>query len=242
MVREYGEEGVSNGPSIETPDGENQTSNGKFRLRKGGGTSIPRILACRDYTGLEIMRVLRDAFRQGNFHLLEQHAAVELLDNGRRQVTGAVLWNSETKKLLTVSARAVLLATGGSGQLRLQGFLTSNHLGATGDGLVMGYRQGCRLVHMDSFQYHPSGVSYPEALAGQLLTESIRSIGAHILNIEGNRFIDEMTYRDVVAAAIIKECKEGRGVETPSGRVGVWLDTPLIDINLSEGTLSQQLP
>ncbi|MEC7640579.1 MAG: FAD-binding protein, partial [Nitrospinota bacterium] len=110
-----------------------QTENGSFHLRKGGGTSIPRVLACRDFTGLEIMRVLRDTLRQGTTHLLEQHAAIELLDNGKGQVTGAVFWNSETKKLLNVSARAVLLATGGSGQLRLQGFPTSNHLGATGD-------------------------------------------------------------------------------------------------------------
>jgi len=219
-----------------------QNPDGTFRLRKGGGTSIPRILTCRDYTGLEIMRVLRDALRQGTTHLLERHAAVELTDDGQGQVTGAVIWNSATGKLLTVSARAVLLATGGSGQLRLQGFPTSNHLGATGDGLVLAYRQGCRLVHMDSFQYHPSGACYPEALAGQLLTESIRAIGAQLLNIEGVRFVDEMTYRDVVAAAILRECRAGRGVNTPAGRVGVWLDTPLIDIKQGSGTLHRQLP
>lgn len=213
-----------------------------FRLKKGAGTSMPRVLACRDYTGLEIMRVLRDALRQGTTHLLEQHAAVELLDNAQGQVTGAALWNSRTGKLLTVSARAVLLATGGSGQLRLQGFPTSNHLGATGDGLVLAYRQGCGLIHGDSFQYHPSGACYPEALAGQLLTESIRTIGAQILNAEGERFVDEMTYRDVVAAAIIKECQEGRGVETPAGRSAVWLDTPLIDLKQGAGTLHRQLP
>ncbi|MFQ5673478.1 MAG: FAD-binding protein [Nitrospinales bacterium] len=219
-----------------------QNADGTFRLRRGGGTSIPRILTCRDYTGLEIMRVLRDAMRQGTTHLLERHAAVELTDDGQGQVTGAVLWNSATDKLLAVSARAVLLATGGSGQLRLQGFPTSNHLGATGDGLVLAYRQGCRLVHMDSFQYHPSGACYPEALAGQLLTESIRAIGAQLLNADGARFVDEMTYRDVVAAAILRECRAGRGVNAPSGRVGVWLDTPLIDLKQGAGTLHRRLP
>lgn len=219
-----------------------QNPDGTFRLRSGGGTSIPRVITCRDYTGLEILRVLRDALRLGATRLLENHAVVELLDDAKGQVTGAVLWNSQTGTLISVSARAVLLATGGTGQLRLQGFSTSNHLGATGDGLVLAYRQGCSLIHMDSYQYHPSGTSYPEALVGQLVTEAIRSIGAQILNAEGEKFIDEITYRDVVAAAIIRECREGRGMKTPSGRSAVWLDTPMIDLKNGAGTLRNQFP
>jgi succinate dehydrogenase/fumarate reductase flavoprotein subunit len=219
-----------------------QNENGTFRLRKGGGTSTPRVLACRDYTGLEIMRVLKDAVRLTSTRILEDHAVVELLDDGKGQVTGAVLWDRDSGKLVTVSARAVILATGGSGQLRLQGFPTSNHLGATGDGLILAYRQGCSLVHTDSFQYHPSGSCYPEALAGQLVTESIRSIGAQLLNVHGERFIDEMTYRDVVAGAIIREVSQNRGVQTPTKRAGVWLDTPLIELNNGTGTLRRQFP
>lgn len=219
-----------------------QNENGSFRFRSGGGTSIPRVLACRDYTGLEIMRVLKDAVRLTPTKILEDHAAVELLDDGKGQVTGAVLWDRGSGKLVTVSARAVILATGGSGQLRLQGFPTSNHLGATGDGLILAYRQGCGLIHTDSFQYHPSGSCYPEALAGQLVTESIRSIGAQLLNVHGERFIDEMTYRDVVAGAIIREVAENRGVQTPTKRAGVWLDTPLIESSKGQGTLRRQFP
>ncbi|GJL77555.1 MAG: hypothetical protein NPINA01_05440 [Nitrospinaceae bacterium] len=219
-----------------------QNENGTFRLRAGGGTSIPRVLACRDYTGLEIMRVLKDAVRLTPTRFLEDHAAVELLDDGNGQVTGAVLWDRASGKLVSVSARAVILATGGSGQLRLQGFPTSNHLGATGDGLILAYRQGCRLIHTDSFQYHPSGSCFPEALSGQLVTESIRSIGAQVLNVNGDRFVDEMTYRDVLAAAIIREAAQNRGVQTPTRRTGVWLDTPLIELNKGEGTLRRQFP
>jgi len=215
---------------------------GTFKLRSGGGTSIPRVLACRDFTGLEIMRVLRDALLEGPTQLLQNHAAVEFLDNGKERVTGAVLWNSQTGKLVNVSARAVILATGGSGQLHYQGFATSNHFGATGDGLVLAYRQGARLIHMNSCQYHPSGSVFPEALVGQLVTESIRSMGAHILNENGQRFVDEMTYRDVVASAIIKEVAENRGIQTPSERCGVWLDTPLIEKLHGEGTLHRQFP
>ncbi|QPJ63650.1 MAG: FAD-binding protein [Candidatus Nitronauta litoralis] len=213
-----------------------------YELKPGGGTSTPRVLSCQDVTGLEIMRVLRDAVFHGPAQLLEGHSAVELCDDGEGRVTGAVLWNSEAKELVTVSARAVLLATGGSGQLRLQGFATSNHLGATGDGLVLAWRQGCSLVHLDSFQYHPTGSVFPEAIAGQLVTESARSMGAQLLNAEGKRFIDELSYRDRVAAAIIREVSEGRGVTTPAGRQGVWLDTPLIDKRQGEGTLARQFP
>lgn len=219
-----------------------QNADGTFRLRPGGGTSIPRVLACRDYTGLELMRVLKDAVLLSGTNILEEHAAVELLDDGQGQVTGAVLWDRVSGKLVTVSARAVILATGGSGQLRLQGFPTSNHLGATGDGLVIAYRQGCRLAHLNSYQYHPSGACYPEALAGQLVTESIRSIGAQVLNAEGKRFIGEMSFRDVLAGAIIREVVEHRGVTTPTHRAGVWLDTPLIDMKNGDGTLRKLFP
>jgi succinate dehydrogenase/fumarate reductase flavoprotein subunit len=219
-----------------------RNSDGTFRLRGGGGTSIPRVLACRDYTGLEIMRVLKDAVRLSSTNVLEEHAAVELFDDGNSTVSGAVLYDRKKASLVNISARAVILATGGSGQLRLQGFPTSNHVGATGDGLVLAYRQGCRLAFLDSYQYHPSGACYPEALAGQLVTEAIRSAGSQVVNADGVHFINEMAYRDVLAAAIIKETQEGRGVTTPNGKVGVWLDTPMIDLKNGDGTLAKQFP
>ncbi len=219
-----------------------KNSDGTFRLRSGGGTSVPRVLACRDFTGLEIMRVLKDAVLEGQTVFLENHAAVELLDDGKDTITGAVLWNTHAQKLVTVSARATVLATGGTGQLRFQGYPTSNHMGATGDGLVLAYRQGCPLTHLESFQYHPSGTVYPEPLAGQLVTESIRAVGAHLLNAEGNRFVNELSFRDVVAASIIREVIEERGIRTPTGRQGVWLDTPLIENIHGEGTLEKQFP
>jgi len=219
-----------------------QNEKGLFRLRGGGGTSVPRVLACRDYTGLEIMRVLKDAVRLTSTKLMEEHVAMELVDDGNGRVTGAILFDRSAGKTVCVSARAVILATGGSGQIRLQGFPTSNHIGATGDGLVLAYRQGCRLIDIDSYQYHPSGACYPEALAGQLVTEAVRSMGAQVVNAEGMQFIDEMAYRDVLAAAIIKEVVNGRGVNTPHGNSGVWLDTPMIDLKKGPGTLARQFP
>jgi len=211
-------------------------------LRPGGGTSLPRVLACKDYTGLEIMRVLKDAVLLSSTKTLQNHAALELLDDGGGQVSGAVLWDRSRGSLVTVSARAVIIATGGSGQLRFQEFPTSNHLGAVGDGLILAYRQGCKLVDSDSYQYHPSGTAYPEALVGQLVTESIRSMGAQVVNAEGKRFVNEMAFRDVLAAAIIREVAEKRGVQTPTHRAGIWLDTPLIDLQNGKGVLRRKFP
>ena len=219
-----------------------RNSDGTFCLRGGGGTSVPRVLACCDYTGLEIMRVLKDAVRLSSTNILEENVAIELLDDGNSTVTGAVLYDRKKGCLVNVSARAVILATGGSGQLRLQNFPTSNHVGATGDGLMLAYRQGCRLEFLGSYQYHPSGACYPEALVGQLVTEAIRSAGAQIVNVDGVHFINEMAYRDVLAGAIIKETREGRGVTTPSGKIGVWLDTPMIDMKNGKGTLEKRFP
>jgi aspartate oxidase len=75
-----------------------------------------------------------------------------------------------------------------------------------------------------------------------LVTEAIRSIGAQVVNAEGVHFINEMAYRDVLAGAIIKEIVEGRGVKTPFGKTGVWLDTPMVDLKKGDGTLARQFP
>jgi succinate dehydrogenase / fumarate reductase flavoprotein subunit/L-aspartate oxidase len=141
-----------------------------------------------------------------------------------------------------VAAKTVILATGGIGRLHIQGFPTSNHFGATGDALVLAYRLGVPLVQIDTFQYHPSGGVYPEQLVGALVTEGIRSEGGHLVNAKGERFVNELDTRDVVSSSIIRECEEGRGVRTSSGRVGVWLDTPLLDVEHGPGTLDKHFP
>jgi succinate dehydrogenase / fumarate reductase flavoprotein subunit len=95
---------------------------------------------------------------------------------------------------------------------------------------------------MDSLQYHPTGVAWPEAILGELIPEKTRSIGGQLVNVKGERFIYELEPRDVVASAIIRECSEGRGVITPTGTCGVWLDTPVIEILKGPGTIKRELP
>lgn len=209
----------------------------------GGGASRRRLHCARDYTGLEILRVLRDEFLNYDIPYLEFTSAIELLtDPDNDGVSGAVLWNLETGEYYVVRSKVTIMATGGAGRLHIAGFPTSNHYGATMDGVVMGYRVGAHIVHLDTFQYHPTGVAFPEAIRGELITEKCRSLGAQLVNIHGEQFIHQLETRDVVASAIIKECAEGRGIGTPTGACGVWLDMPMIDMIRGPGTIKKMLP
>ncbi len=217
-------------------------ADGNLHVKKGGGSSKPRLLTCSDYTGLEIMRVLKDEVINQKIQLLEFAAAVELLSDGQGTCTGAIFRDLDNQRHIVVAAKSVILATGGIGRLHIQGFPTSNHYGATGDGLCLAYRMGAKLAHVDTFQYHPSGAVYPEQLIGALVTEGIRSEGGHLVNAKGERFVNELDTRDVVSSSIIRECEEGRGIRTMSGRVGVWLDTPLLDAEHGSGTVEKHFP
>ncbi|MBI3901722.1 MAG: FAD-binding protein [Nitrosomonadales bacterium] len=220
-----------------------QAPSGDLHTRKAGGMSTPRLVHCRDYTGLEMMRVLREAVTQHRgIEVWEQSPAVELLSNETgEKCVGAVLTSLLDNRLRIVRTRSVILATGGLGRLHLNGFPTSNHLGATGDGLVLAYRIGAKLCELDSFQYHPTGLLHPSHLAGKLVTEGLRAAGCLLVNALGQRFIDELQPRDVVCAAILRECHEGRGVRVNEQHVGVWLDTPRLE-RAQPGLLEAQFP
>ena len=209
----------------------------------GGGTSKRRMHTCKDYTGLEIMRVLKDEAINKEIPVTEFSPAIELLTDGKGEVSGAVLWNLETKEYHIVRAKVVVLATGGFGRLHIQGFPTTNHYGATMDGVVMAYRAGAKLRDLDSAQYHPTGVAYPEQIFGLLITEKVRSVGAQLANKDGEQFIYQLEPRDIVSSAIIKQCYGDRkGVSTPTGAMGVWLDIPLIEESRGKGSVPRLLP
>lgn len=213
----------------------------------GGGTSRKRMHSAKDYTGLEIMRVLRDEAHSRGIPVVEFSPAVELLTDPQGQVVGAVLWNIETGQYAVVRAKATVLATGGWGRLHIQGYPTTNHYGATADGLVLAYRVGAKLRDLDAVQYHPTGAAYPDQLVGLLITEKVRGMDAQPLNRLGEVFVHPLEPRDVESAAFIRECappdKGGRGlgVVTPTGMVGVWLDTPMVDMIHGKGTFQRAL-
>ncbi|MFC1864887.1 FAD-binding protein [Chloroflexota bacterium] len=206
------------------------------------GESVPRCHCAKDYTGLEVMRVLRDELKCRNIDYVEFNPAIELIMDDKGQVAGAVLVNLETNELSLVRAKAVVVATGGIGRLHTQGFPTTNHYGATADGLVLAYRAGAPLVDIDTMQYHPTCAAYPMAILGLLVTEKVRGLGAQVVNIDGEQFAHPLEPRDVLAACIIRECRRGKGITTTTGGVGVWLDSPRIEIIRGEGTVARELP
>ena len=208
----------------------------------GGGTSRKRMHAAKDYSGAEIMRTLRDEVLNRKIPVVDFTAAIELILDDKGNAAGAVLMNMETKELLVARAKTVIIATGGAGRMHYQGFPTSNHYGATADGLVLGYRAGAKLLYADTLQYHPTGAAYPEQIFGALVTEKVRSLGAKLINADGEVFMHPLETRDVSAASIIRECTtRGKGVETGMG-LGVWLDTPMIEKIGGEGTIERRIP
>ena len=114
----------------------------------GGGTSRKRMHAAKDYSGAEIMRTLRDEALNREIPVVDFTAAIELILDEDGRCAGAVLMNMETRALQVARAKTVVLATGGAGRLHYQGFPTSNHYGATADGLVLGYRAEIGRAHV----------------------------------------------------------------------------------------------
>ena len=217
---------------------------GTMKTMHGGGTCRKRMHYAGDMTGAEIMRTIRDEAcnRAEKIRVLEFSPVVELLLSEDGRCMGAVMFNIETRQYYVVRAKATIMATGGSGRLHVQGFMTTNHYGATGDGIIIAYRAGVGVSFLHSVQYHPTGAVFPEQAEGILITEKVRGAGAHVLNSMGQQFVYEREPRDVEAASIILECQKGNGVETPTGKQAVWLDSPMIDVLHGPGTVKREFP
>jgi len=215
--------------------------NGEFQELSGGGTSRNRMHSAKDYSGMELMRTIRDRFRNLDLPVLEFCPIVELLMDDTGTVSGGVAFNMETHEYYVIKAKGVVMATGGSGRLHLSGYPTTNHYGATGDGLIMAYHCGGNLRDLDTIQIHPTGDAYPDPIIGILTTEKVRGLGGKPINANGDPFVFPLEPRDVESAAFIKECKDGKGITSPTGMPGVWLDAPMIDIIHGKGTIEKKL-
>jgi len=193
---------------------------GELLLTREGAHSLPRILhANGDATGREIGRsLLRQARANAKIHLLEWTSLVELLVEDSR-VVGALLLTGEG--LEVVHADAVLLASGGAGQVYSD---TTNPAVATGDGIAAAFRAGAEVADMEFFQFHPTALSLPGA-PRFLLSEALRGEGALLLNAKLERFMPavhemaELAPRDVVARAIARE-----GIGADGEALPVYLD------------------
>ena len=219
-----------------------KTADGTMVTTHGGGTSRKRMHAAKDYSGAEIMRTLRDEVLNMEIPVVDFTSAIELILDESGAAAGAVLMNMETKELMVARAKTVVIATGGAGRMHYQGFPTSNHYGATADGLVLGYRVGAKLMYPETLQYHPTGAAFPQQIFGALVTEKVRSLGAKLVNADGKVFMHPLETRDVAAASIIRECSDrNSGIDTGNGKA-VWLDTPMIEKIGGEGTIEKRIP
>jgi succinate dehydrogenase/fumarate reductase flavoprotein subunit len=220
------------------PDGTMQTL-------PAAGFSRSRLHYAGDITGAEIMRVVRDEARnrKADITVLEFFPAVELILNEHGHCAGALLYNLETRAYAVVKAKAVIMATGGCGRLHVGGYVTTNHYGATADGIVMAYRAGVKLSFLHTVQFHPTGCIFPEQLEGLLITEKFRAAGSNVLNIDGEQFVYEREPRDIESSACIRECvTRGKGVPTTTGKLGIWIDSPMLDLLHGEGYVKAEFP
>jgi L-aspartate oxidase len=181
----------------------------EFHLTMEGGHSHRRIVHSADRTGRAISEVLTEnALAADNIEVFTDRVAVDLVHSeGRCQ--GAYILNQKTERVDLFQARAVVLATGGASKAYLY---TSNPDGASGDGIAMAWRAGCRVANLEFNQFHPTCLYHPKAKSF-LITEAIRGEGGKLLLADGSRFMQrfdergELAPRDVVARAIDHEMK-----------------------------------
>ena len=188
---------------------------GGYHLTREGGHSHRRVIHTADATGKEVEnRLATRARERENVHIFEDHNAVDLIITRKmglegNRCVGAYVLDRRSGQVVTLLARFVVLATGGASKVYLY---TSNPDVATGDGIAMAWRAGCRVANMEFMQFHPTCLYHPEAKSF-LVSEALRGEGARLLLPNGERFMPrfderaELAPRDIVARAIDHEMK-----------------------------------
>ena len=189
--------------------------NSDFHLTREGGHSHRRIIHSADTTGRAMHTTLVErAQKAENLTLFENYIAVDVIkqadpDSRRLRCSGAYVYNRETDSVEAFAAKFVVLATGGASKVYLY---TSNPDSASGDGIAMAWRAGCRVANMEFNQFHPTCLYHPKAKSF-LITEALRGEGAKLRLPNGEAFmkdfhpLKELAPRDVVARAIDHEMK-----------------------------------
>ncbi|MFC3149572.1 L-aspartate oxidase [Litoribrevibacter euphylliae] len=196
------------------PETESHDPSRGFHLTKEGGHSFRRIIHAADATGAAITKTLIDrTLERDNIEIFENRIAVDLIisrDNqGQSNCVGLYVLNLQTERVEAFQAGNTVLATGGASKAYLY---TSNPDGASGDGIAMAWRAGCRVANMEFNQFHPTCLYHPHAKSF-LVSEALRGEGAHLTLPNGKRFMHkfdergELAPRDIVARAIDHEMK-----------------------------------
>jgi len=184
---------------------------GRIAQRRFGGHTEPRAVYAADRTGHALLTVLFEQLLKRGVKVYSEWYALDLIIKDE-VCQGLVVYDILSGQLETIAARGVMFATGGYGRAFR---VTTNAFASTGDGVVMAYRAGVPLQDMEFVQFHPTGLQG----SGILLSEAARGEGAHLVNSEGERFMEryaaermELAPRDIVARAEQTEIDEGRGV------------------------------
>ncbi|MGP0103620.1 MAG: FAD-binding protein [Solirubrobacteraceae bacterium] len=201
---------------------------GEMDLRAFGGASMKRTAYVADITGQALLHVLYEQLMKHHETVAryEEWFTTSLLRDDAGRCAGAIARDVRSGRMEAFTAKNVILACGGAGQAYKP---TTNGLIVTGDGIAMAYRAGAPLMDMEMVQYHPTCL----VETGILITEGARGEGAHLLNANGERFMEksapnkmELASRDVVSRAEQIEINEGRGVG-PNGS-GILLDITVV--------------
>jgi L-aspartate oxidase len=198
-----------------TRDDRSSTSGG-YHLTREGGHSHRRVIHAADATGKEVETTLQSqVLTRPNIDVFEHHIAIDLItsersqDKRQKRCYGAYILDHEKGRVETFRARFVVLATGGASKVYQY---TSNPDVATGDGIAMAWRAGCRVANMEFIQFHPTCLYHPEAKSF-LISEAVRGEGGQLKLPDGSRFMhrfdkrEELAPRDIVARAIDHEMK-----------------------------------
>jgi L-aspartate oxidase len=187
-----------------------------FHLTREGGHSHRRIIHAADATGAAVQTTLREAvLAHPNIDIYEHHIAIDLIPGERvgqsePGCVGAYVLDIKNEHVVTFAARSTVLATGGTGKVYL---FTTNPDVATGDGVAMAWRAGCRVRNMEFIQFHPTCLYHPQAKSF-LISEAVRGEGGLLKLPDGTRFMPahderaELAPRDIVARAIDFEMKK----------------------------------
>ena len=176
-----------------------------------GGDQASRTAAAADRTGHALLHTLFQKNTQANVMVFSEWYALDLVKAHDDSIAGVVVMNIENGEIIFMNAKAVILATGGAGQIFQS---TTNALINTGDGVGMAIRAGYAVQDMEMWQFHPTGI----AGAGVLVTEGCRGEGGYLVNKNGERFMEryaphakDLAGRDVVSRSMAIEIREGRG-------------------------------